>query len=79
MVKLISNLRQLLRYIKKGEYKIVACCCGHEKYPMSIIIQWGVKNYFVDIVSGKSIPRKRNFYKKDNQGRYYLPEVTSKR
>ncbi len=72
---LIGNLKQLLSYIRKGEYKIVACCCGHKKYPMSIIIQWGVKDYYVDIVSGKSIPGKRLFYKKDEEGYYYIPEV----
>ena len=75
MVKLISNLKQLLSYIKKGDYNIVACCCGHGKYPMTIIIQWGVKDYFIDIVSGVSIPRKRNLYKKDKQGYYFIPEI----
>lgn len=75
MRKLIGNLRQLFSYIKKGEYKTIACCCGHGKYPMSIIVQLGVKDYYVDIVSGKSIPRKRLFYKRDKQGYYYIPEV----
>jgi len=75
MINLIGNLNQLLGYIKKGEYKTVACCCGHKKYPISIIIQWGVKDYFVDIVSDISVPRKRNFYMKDKEGLYYIPEL----
>ena len=60
---------------KSSNFKIVACCCGHNKYPMSII----VKEEFMywDIVSGKLIQRNRNFYKRDKQGYYYIPEVSN--
>ena len=53
--------------------QIVSCCCGHGKYPMTII----VKNYrlIYDLVSDKIILRKKKFYKKDKQGYYYIPEV----
>ena len=69
MKEFIRNLNLSL----VGTVKIVACCCGHGKYPMTIV----VKDYGLvyDMFSGNSIPRKRKFYKKDNQGYYYIPEV----
>ena len=69
MKKFIDNLN----LFKKEEYQILACCCGHGKYPMTIIFTAGYGIF--DLVSGKDIPRKRNFYKKDKQGYYYIPEV----
>ena len=62
------------------DVRIMACCCGHKKYPMSLI----VKEYFPDSInkfqvydwfSGKYIPRTKRFYKKDKQGYYYIPET----
>lgn len=60
-------------------FKIVACCCGHGKYSKTIILKSkaeldDVFSYF-DHFSGVEIPRTRNFYKKDKQGIYYIPEV----
>lgn len=69
MVTFIDNLNNLLL----ENMEIVACCCGHNKYPMTIVISAGYGNY--DLVSGKSIPRKKKFYKKDKQDNYYIPEV----
>lgn len=83
MKKFIENLKGLL----PKDRKIVSCCCGHFRYPMTIVIQNTLKkhegvemypiNYFIpwDLVSGIEIPRKKKFYKKDKQGYYYIPEV----
>jgi len=30
----------------------------------------------IEICSGKTIPRKKRFYKKDKEGFYYIPEVS---
>jgi hypothetical protein len=69
----IENLKMFGR---KSDYVIVASCCGHKKYPMTIVIL--DKNWRVfDLVSGVVIPQKRNFYKKDEQGYYFIPEVIS--
>ena len=59
---------------EKIDHKILACCCGHGKYPMTIIVGLG-ENLRYDLVSGKYITRKKKFYKKDKQGVYYIPEV----
>ena len=55
--------------------KILACCCGHNKYPMSIIITNGIIIW--DLVSGVEIPRKIKFYKRDKQGYYFIPEISN--
>ncbi len=62
-----------LKILMKDNFKIVACCCGHNKYKMSIIIKRN--NEIYDLVSGETILRTRNFYKRDKQGYYYIPEV----
>lgn len=70
MKTVIFNLNYFLR---KG-FKTVACCCGHKKYPPTILIK-NSYNVIFDLFSGKVIPRKRRFYKRDKQGYYYIPEV----
>jgi hypothetical protein len=51
----------------------LACCCGHGRYPMSIVIRrYGV---IEELISGKHIPRAKKFYKKDDEGYYYIPET----
>lgn len=57
-----------------GKIKTLGCCCGHGKYPPTII----VKNKYGhrwEFISNQTMPRKRNFYRKDKQGFYYIPEV----
>jgi len=68
---LIKNLNYFLSGLK-----IKACCCGHGKYPMSIIVQDINPSFGVlDLVSGLHLPRRRKFYKKDKQGYYYISET----
>ena len=72
-----------------NKHKTILSCCGHGKYPMSVI----VKEYtelkgqraivFREIISGMILRVKENaldkdpkkFYKKDKQGVYYIPEI----
>jgi hypothetical protein len=56
--------------------KTVGCCCGHGKYPMTIVVEDALGIF--DLVSGAAIPRKKRFYKKDDEGYYYIPEVLDK-
>ena len=69
-----SFMENLSLAFEKTDYNILACCCGHGKYPMTIVVGLG-RNLRYEIVSGKYIPRKKKFYKKDKQGYYYIPEV----
>jgi len=60
---------------------VLGSCCGHGKYPPSIIVksreQYDSKIKFkiIDLITHIEIPRKRNFYKKDKKGYYYIPEI----
>ncbi|NQV00323.1 MAG: hypothetical protein HQ538_06315 [Parcubacteria group bacterium] len=64
-------------YISK-DWEIRACCCGHKKYPMTIVALNKYNREVWELISDKIIPRKRNFYKKDKQGYYYIPETLFK-
>ena len=65
-------MEQEVELLRKSGIKTVACCCGHNKYPKTIIINENgtYREYF----SGITIPRKKYFYLSDNDGVYYLPE-----
>jgi len=73
MKNFIENLNLLLKDVQP--LRIVASCCAHKKYPMTIIIKNIISGKHYDLVSSKTIPREKKFYKKDKQGVYYIPEV----
>ena len=69
-----SCMTELILTLRYYGVPTVACCCGHGKYPMTIVIG-ASRESFKDLISNKEIPRKKRFYKKDKQGYYYIPEV----
>lgn len=73
-------IHRLNRLIDSG-HKIRACCCGHGKYPMTIVIESDETYYshFYDLISGKTIQRTRRFYQRDKQGRFYIPETVEEK
>lgn len=66
-------MRNTITMLTADGLKTLACCCGHGVYSKTIVIKRGKKiiEFFTDTV----IPRKRNFYKRDKEGLYYIPEV----
>ena len=68
----MSRLIKLLELFLKKGYKTVGCCCGHGKYPMTLLVK--SNGVVIDFFSGKIIPRKKRFYKRDREGYYYIPE-----
>ena len=62
-----------LKHIDNKAFKTLACCCGHGIYPMTIVVTDG--KIIWDLRSGHVIPRKKRFYKEDELGYYYIPEV----
>ena len=63
-----------LNYLCCGvQLKVVACCCGHGKYPTTIVIS-NPRGFF-ELISNVDIPRKKRFYKRDKEGYYYIPEI----
>ena len=85
-------MREFVKWLG-NKHKTILSCCGHGKYPMTVI----VKEYdkikgkrvilFREIISGKILRIKKNaldkdpkkFYKRDWAGRYYIPELTSQK
>lgn len=64
--------------ISDDDAEILACCCGHGKYPLTIVAKERALNdtwVITEWCSGKVIIRKSRFYKRDRQGYYYIPEV----
>lgn len=72
MKSLMPLMKRSLEY---SSLEVVACCCGHRKYPKTIIIKDNVSGRIFDLMSGKTIKRKKKFYKKDADGYYFIPEV----
>ena len=64
--------------VKGGKLQPVASCCGHGKYPMTIVVRNHLGHTW-ELMSNENISRKRNFYKKDKQGYYFIPEVVNPR
>ena len=75
----MRNFIRILNYSLKNHLKVVTCCCGHGVYPMTILVKNNSKGFIFDLVSGKKIPRKTRFYKKDKEGYYYFPEVSKEK
>lgn len=69
-------IRHLISSLNQHGYVTVSSCCGHGKYPLTVICRvHGRRNRFYELISGKEIPRTRNFYKRDKEGFYYIPET----
>jgi len=66
-------LENVLALLNSNGIKTLGSCCGHGKYPCTIIIESA--NVAFELFSGAIIPRKKRFYRKDKQGYFYIPEV----
>ena len=69
-------MRPLIKFLKnKYNYNILACCCGHERYPMTIVVESILSTSPLELLSNTYLPRKKRFYVRDKRGCYYIPEV----
>jgi len=66
-------MKNVINFLKSNGFNTVACCCGHGKYPMTIVINF--ENYNYEIFSDTYITRTKRFYRRDNDGYYYIPET----
>lgn len=66
-------MRQLIESLNIFDVRTVACCCGHGRYPMTIVAESG-GDYF-ELLSGMMIERSKRFYRRDKKGYYYIPEA----
>jgi len=76
IIRVDPCIRNLIEVLYRSDFETVACCCGHNRYPLTIVCRMhGRRERFYDLVSGEEMLRKRNFYKKDSDGFYYIPET----
>jgi hypothetical protein len=67
-------IRNLIEALNEHGIETVASCCGHNVYPMTIICKSEHGDIY-DLMTDLPIFKKRNFYKRDKDGYYYVPEV----
>lgn len=67
-------MRERIRSMRDQGINTLGCCCGHNIYPMTIIVK-SKDGIITEYFSDKIIPRKRRFYKKDKKGYYFIPEI----
>ena len=75
---MINCINTLDAMSHKSHIKVVACCCGHGKYPRTIVVQVKGQDIAWELLTGTIIPRKKKFYKRDEEGYYYIPEVVAR-
>ena len=75
--KIDNCLSMVIAILNNNGIKTLASCCGHGKYSCTIVAE--IKGFPVEIFSGRIIPRKNKFYRKDSNGYFYIPEVDMKR
>lgn len=71
MKKAIDNVNWLGKNIG---IKTLACCCGHNVYSPTVVIQkpdGTIRDWWTDTI----IPRQKRFYKRDSNGVFFIPEV----
>lgn len=67
-------MREVIKSLNSRDFETVSCCCGHGKYPITILYK-GKSGGIFELFSGVQVPRLRKFYKRDTEGYYYIPEV----
>lgn len=74
-------MRRLIKYFNVHGTKTVSSCCGHGKYPITIVVMED-DGMVYELLSGKMLYnkdasnyRQRNFYNRDKQGYFYIPET----
>ena len=70
-------IAEKIKALAKREIITLSCCCGHGRYPKSIIVLCKDGITKREYYSRKKILRKRKFYKRDEKGYYYIPEVSN--
>ena len=77
--KIDRCMDNIITFINRNtQYRTLGCCCGHNIYPMSIVVQHKLTGFKIELFTFKLIPRKRRFYKSDSKGFYYILEVIKK-
>ena len=71
-------MRMAIKNLQEQGITTLACCCGHGKAPMTIVIDIGRgtgKVIPLEIFSNEILARKKRFYIKQKNGQYIIPET----
>lgn len=71
-------MKNIIDFINLSEdFITLGSCCGHGKYPMSIVVRDISNNNrkVFEVFSDVIIPRHKRFYRTDKNSVYYIPEV----
>ena len=80
-------MRRAILDMNSRGYETLGCCCGHGKYQSTIVLKVGffrkstqvwqieMEEEGFRIRKKIKIPRIRNFYKRDKEGIFYIPEL----
>ena len=65
------------RINKEGTYRTLASCCGHGKFPKTIVVkEKETKNILEYYTKIRLQVKKRNrYYRKDKDGFYFIPKL----
>lgn len=79
-------LLELIDFINSsydGKFKTLLSCCGHGKYPSTIVVKNTRSQVIFDWFSGKILENyykkgkiRNRFYQKDTEGYYFVPAVS---
>lgn len=76
-VRLDSCLRRRIERLNQRGIVTLACCCGHGRYPTTIVVRHG--KVVRELRTGVVLSAKRRFYRTDEEGFYYIPQVMARR
>lgn len=83
-VRVDACISELITSLNENGIETVACCCGHGKYPVTILYRHksndAINGKIFDFCSqwGVSSRAKKRWYRRDKQGLFFIPEVQDK-
>jgi len=81
---LVEEINALKTVQWNKKFQSIMCCCGHGKYPKTLIVKNRASGSVFEWFSGitltgtKRADSRAPYYKKDAKGHYYIPEVVER-
>ncbi len=75
-------MREIVEKInKEGRYRTLASCCGHGKYPKTIVVKeretGNILEYYTKIPL--QMKKRNRYYRRDREGYYFIPKLMKER
>jgi len=71
--------KEIEKINKSPQYYTILSCCGHGRYPKTIIVKDRYTNIVFELLSGiilsKGLRKPKRYYKRDKDGYYFIPEI----